>query len=193
VGQRAALLAIVLAAGAAAPAAAPAARPACGKRVACKGKLRAMRTGMPLSWAKRTPLPGRGDDTVPGTQPPGGGTTPAKPGAPPPPPPPPPPPDDPRYVQVVARDSDPDHWELQLSRTTLLSGSVEVEFNNRFAEDPHDLWIRRDATTYKFDQVANGESATKHVALAAGTWKLWCNIPGHEQQGMVAQVTVSNG
>jgi hypothetical protein len=187
----AALLAIVLAAGAAAPAAAPAARPGCGKRVACKGKLRAVRAGMPLSWTKRAPLPGRGG-SVPADQPPGGDGTPVKPGAPPPPPPPPPPSDDPRYVQVVARDSDPDQWELQLSRTTLLSGSVEVEFNNRFAEDPHDLWIRRGTTTYKFDQVENGEAATKHVALTAGTWKLWCNIPGHEQQGMVAQVTVSD-
>jgi hypothetical protein len=190
--RRAALLAIVLAAGAAAPAAAPAARPACGKRVACKGKLRAVRAGMPLSWTKRAPLPGRGG-SVPADQLPGGDGTPVKPGAPPPPPPPPPPPDDPRYVQVVARDSDPDQWELQLSRTTLLSGSVEVEFNNRFAEDPHDLWIRRGTTTYKFEQVENGEAATKHVALTAGTWKLWCNIPGHEQQGMVAQVTVFDG
>ena len=63
----------------------------------------------------------------------------------------------------------------------------------RFAEDPHDLWIRRGGTTYKFDQVQNGEAATKNVALVAGTWKLWSNIDGHEQLGMVAHVTVSDG
>jgi hypothetical protein len=103
-----------------------------------------------------------------------------------------PPPDDPRYLQVVARDSG-EEWELQLSRGTLLSGTVEVEFNNRFAEDPHDLWIRRGGTTYAFDEVASGQAASRQVALVAGTWKLWCNIPGHEQQGMVAHVTVSDG
>ena len=113
--------------------------------------------------------------------------------APPPPPPPPPPPGDPRYLQVVARDSDPDDWKLQLSRTTLLSGTVEVEFNNRFAEDPHDLWIRLGTTTYAFDEVDNGAAATRHVALSPGRWKLWCDIPGHEQLGMVAHVTVAAG
>jgi hypothetical protein len=191
--RRAALLAIVLAAGAAAPAAAPAARPSCGKRMACKGKLRAVRAGVPPSWGKRAPLPGRGGDTGPGGQPPGGGTPGGKPGAPPPPPPPPPPPDDPRYVQVVARDSDPDRWELQLSRTTLLSGTVEVEFNNRFAQDPHDLWIRRGSTSYSFDEVDDGEAATRHVALSAGTWKLWCDIGDHAERGMLAYVSVSDG
>jgi hypothetical protein len=160
--------------------------------VACKGKVRGVRAGVPLGWTKRSPLPG-GGATAPGGQPPPGGGTPAgKPGAPPPPPPPPPPPDDPRYVQVVARDSDPERWELQLSRATLLAGTVEVEFSNRFAEDPHDLWIRRGTTTYKFDEVQNGEAATRLVALAAGTWKLWCNIGDHEQRGMVAQVTVTD-
>ena len=179
----------MLAAGVAAPAAAPAARRACGKRVACVGKVRAARAGMPPSWSRRAPLPG-GGGTVPGTPPPGGGGSP-RPGAPPPPPPPPPPADDPRYVQVVARDAG--QWELQLSRTSLRSGSVAVEFNNRFAEDPHDLWIRRGSTTYEFDEVASGEAATRHVALAAGTWKLWCNIGDHEQRGMLAWVTVSDG
>jgi len=146
VRRRAALLATVLAVGAAAPTAAPAARPACGKRVVCKGKVRGKRAGMPLKWSKRTKRPGRAGVprrsrppvTLPG----------ALPGTPPPPPPPPPPPDDPRYLQVVARDSDPILWQLQLSRATLLSGGVEVEFNNRFAEDPHDLWLKLGTKTY---------------------------------------------
>jgi hypothetical protein len=182
------VLTIVLALGAAAPGAA---RPACGKRLSCKGKVRALRVGVPAGWAKRTALPGRGGGPLPGTPAPGGGDTARpKPGGPPPPPP--PPPDDPRYLQVVARDSG-EEWELQLSRGTLLSGTVEVEFNNRFAEDPHDLWIRRGGTTYAFDEVASGQAASRQVALVAGTWKLWCNIPGHEQQGMVAHVTVSDG
>ena len=185
------LLALVLAVGAAAP---TAARPSCAKRAAaCKGKARALRAGVPPAWAKRAPLPGRGR-AAPAPRDPGR-TDPSRPDpdAPPPPPPPPPPPGDPRYLQVVARDSDPDDWKLQLSRTTLLSGTVEVEFNNRFAEDPHDLWIRLGTTTFAFDEVDNGAAATRHVALSPGRWKLWCDIPGHEQLGMVAHVTVAAG
>ena len=42
-------------------------------------------------------------------------------------------------------------------------------------------------------QADAADPATKHVALVAGTWKLWCNIGNHEQLGMVANVTVSDG
>ena len=112
--------------------------------------------------------------------------------APPPPPPPPPPPEDPRYLQVVARDSG-STWALQPSRSALLSGSVSVEFNNRFAEDPHDLKLRHDGTTYAFPTVGSGDARTESHALAAGVWKLWCSLPGHEAKGMVAYVTVADG
>jgi uncharacterized cupredoxin-like copper-binding protein len=86
-----------------------------------------------------------------------------------------------------------DHWQLQLSRGALLSGTVEVEFNNRYAEDPHDLWISRAGTTYRFELVDNGEKATRHVVLSAGTWRLWCDLPGHVERGMQAYVTVADG
>ena len=172
---------------------AEAAKRKCHKR-ACKGKVvRAKRSGMPASWLARGPIA-----TTPGgrggtTQPPGGG--PSDPGgdpAPPPPPPPPPPPEDPRYLQVVARDSG-SAWSLQPSRSALLSGSVSVEFNNRFAEDPHDLKLRHDGTTYAFPTVASGDARTESHPLAAGVWKLWCSLPGHEAKGMVAYVTVADG
>ena len=126
------------------------------------------------------------------TRVPGGGT-PSSPGADPPPPPPPPPPrEDPRYLQVVARDSG-SVWALQPSRSTLLSGSVSVEFNNRFAEDPHDLKLRHDGTTFAFPTVGSGDARTESHVLAAGSWKLWCSLPGHEAKGMVAYVTVADG
>ena len=97
-------------------------------------------------------------------------------------------------MQVVARDSDPDRWSCSSRAPRCSSGTVEVEFNNRYAEDPHDLWIRRGATTYAFAELPNGEAATKHVGLAAGTWKLWCDIGDHQQRGMVARhVSVTDG
>ena len=193
---RAAVLAVVLALVAAAPAAAPAAaaRKACVKRVACKGKASALRRGIPLRWTGHAALPGTGGapgNGAPGKPAPGTGT-PGKP-APPPPPPPPPPADDPRFVQVTAGDSDPERWTLTLSRSTLLAGTVGVEFNNRYAEDPHDLWIRRGGTTFRFDPVDAGAAVTKELDLAAGSWKLWCEIGDHEARGMVAQITVTAG
>jgi hypothetical protein len=182
--RRAVVLAVLLALGAAAPG--EAARPACGARLACKGKVRAVRAGVPLAWAKRAPLlPGRPapsrDDDAPRRD------------APTPPPLPPAPEDDPRYLQVVAWDSDPERWLLLPSRSTLLSGTVEVEFNNRYAEDPHDLRIALGGTTHRFDVVENGEAATKRVELAPGTWRLWCSLPGHAGLGMDTAVTVLDG
>jgi hypothetical protein len=154
----------------------------------------AVRARVPLSWARRGALPGSGPVIgSPGGKP-GPGTIAPLPGAPPPPPPPPPPPDNPRFIQVTADDSDPDAWFLLPSRTTLAAGAVEVEFNNRYAQDPHDLHLKRvggGGGPFAFPQIDNGETATQTVALSAGTWKLWCNIAGHEQQGMVTQVTVS--
>ena len=147
--RRAALLSalLVLLAGGL-PAEAPAKRK-CHKR-ACKSKvLRAKRAGHAGELDRARP-----DHDVAAQ----GRLDPARPAAarrrtrgadPPPPPPPPPPPADPRYLQVVARDSG-SVWALQPSRSTLLSGSVSVEFNNRFAEDPHDLKLRHDGTTFAF-------------------------------------------
>jgi hypothetical protein len=186
--RRAVVLAMLVALGAAAPA--DAARPACGKRLACKGKVRAARTGVPPAWAKRAPLvpapptPGR-DDVAPGDTPRRDGPA--------PPPLPPALEDDPRYLQVVAWDSDPERWLLLPSRGTLLSGTVEVEFNNRYAEDPHDLRITRGGTIHRFDVVENGDAATMRVPLAAGTWRLWCSLDGHADLGMDTEVTVVDG
>ena len=193
--RRVALLALVALLCAAAPAAAPAARSACAQRAACKGKLAGKRRGVPVRWTRVAPLPGTGaPGPQSGTSAPGG-KHPAPGGdrGPAPPPLPPPPADDPRFVQVTSGDSDPDALTLTLSRTSVLAGSVGVEFNNKYAEDPHDLRIKRGATVYAFDEVAAGAAATKQVDLVPGTWKLWCNIANHEQRGMVAQITVAAG
>ena len=202
--RRVVLLAVVALLCAALPAAAPAARKACAKRASCaakacakragcKGRAGGRQRGLPVRWTRFAPLPGTGGPPAPGAARPGGRTTGPGGDGPPPPPPPPPPADDPRFVQVTSGDSDPEALTLTLSRTTLLAGTVGVEFNNKYAEDPHDLRIRRGTTVYAFDEVAAGAAATKHVDLAPGTWRLWCNLANHEQRGMVAEVTVVAG
>ena len=82
---------------------------------------------------------------------------------------------------------------LRSSSYSFFSGSVSVEFNNRFAEDPHDLKLRHDGTTFAFPTVGSGDARTESHVLAAGSWKLWCSLPGHEAKGMVAYVTVADG
>ncbi len=71
---------------------------------------------------------------------------------------------------------------------------VGVEFNNKYAEDPHDLRIR---ARHHRVRVRRGRRPARRrrssVDLAPGTWKLWCNIANHEQRGMVAQITVAAG
>jgi uncharacterized cupredoxin-like copper-binding protein len=40
-------------------------------------------------------------------------------------------------------------------------------------------------------QVSNGKKATGKVALAPGTYTIYCDIPGHRAQGMEATLTVT--
>ena len=58
-----------------------------------------------------------------------------------------------------------DNWvmnsELEFEHASTGSGgSVSVEFNNRFAEDPHDLKLRHDGTTFAFPTVGSGDART---------------------------------
>jgi uncharacterized cupredoxin-like copper-binding protein len=76
----------------------------------------------------------------------------------------------------------------------VLPGDVKVEFNNAFAEDPHDLLAERvDGTgaSYAFDELGPGEVQSRTVALDAGKWRLRCTIPTHAERGMTATLTVA--
>jgi plastocyanin len=110
---------------------------------------------------------------------------------PPPPPPPAPPAGSGRSVQARTDDRDPDHLKLILSRTTLLAGDVKVEFNNAFAEDPHDLVVERASTSHAFAELQPGEVERRTIALDAGEWRLRCTIPTHAERGMTAALIVT--
>lgn len=108
---------------------------------------------------------------------------------PPPPAPPPPPPGTPAPARllVTARE-----YSLTLSRPQLPAGDAIVQLDNR-GQDPHDLAIRQG------DGPASaliGETPSLQVAtapratLAAGTYTLFCDLPGHATLGMVATLTV---
>jgi hypothetical protein len=164
-------------------------RRARGRRAkrALRGRAGAVRLGLPPGAGFAPPLP---KPAAPGG---GGAPDPSGPAgeAPPPPPPPAPPAGSGRSVQARTDDRDPDHLKLILSRTTVLAGDVKVEFNNAFAEDPHDLVVERASASYAFSELQPGDVERRTVALDAGEWRLRCTIPTHAERGMTAALTVT--
>ena len=145
--------------------------------------------GGPAAWARGSTL--RGGFSASGPAAP----APAGPPAPTPPPsagpgytPPPPPPDDPGSVRVAATE-----FALTLSRSSVNAGEVTVEFDNSRAEDPHDLVLSPDGEgdPVIFGQLGPGEVTSRTVALAAGTYTLFCSLLDHEARGMRARLTAA--
>ena len=88
---------------------------------------------------------------------------------------------------VVARE-----WSLVLSRTSLPAGSAVVELQNQ-GEDAHNLRIERlDGSGDRTDVplAESGEVQSVQATLAAGDYKIYCALPGHEAAGMRATFSV---
>jgi plastocyanin len=140
-----------------------------------------------VTWPGRTPVPGPSAPAPPGTPPPPDDD-------PPPPPPPPLPTGSASTLQVRTDDSDLEHLKLILSRTSVKTGNVKVEFNNGTAQDPHNLVLEPvDAAgePQVFGELEKGEVATKTVTLGTGSWKVYCALLDHEAKGMTATLTVA--
>ena len=101
------------------------------------------------------------------------------------------PPSNPFAVQVLSGE-----FFLQLSKPEVHAGNVRVEFNNRSAEDPHDLHVfREDGTgaSYAFGELQSGEVEARTLKLNAGTWRLLCALPEHAERGMSVKLRVVDG
>jgi plastocyanin len=73
-----------------------------------------------------------------------------------------------------------------LSRPSVHAGEVTVELNNQ-GEDPHNLNLQREGDSGEPLQIPETASLQHSVAkfdLPAGTYKLWCSLPEHEEKGM---------
>jgi hypothetical protein len=92
----------------------------------------------------------------------------------------------PARLGVVARE-----WSLVLSRSTLPAGPAVVQLQN-FGEDAHNLRIERldGASGFDVPLAEAGEVQKGQGTLAAGDYKIYCALPGHEAQGMRARFTV---
>jgi plastocyanin len=95
-------------------------------------------------------------------------------------------------VGVTADDSG-GAFGFVLSRPQVRSGQVTVELNNQ-GEDPHNLNLQRQGSEEEpVFQLANALPAHQQVAsfeLPAGTYRLWCSLPEHDEKGMHTTLVV---
>jgi plastocyanin len=80
-------------------------------------------------------------------------------------------------------------WKLQPSRTKVPAGSIRFLAENIGATQ-HALRVVGKGMDVSTDNFGPGESRTITMVLPAGQYQLICSIVGHEQQGMVATLTV---
>jgi hypothetical protein len=100
----------------------------------------------------------------------------------------PPPPAPPARLGVTARE-----WSLVLSRPVLVAGSAIVELQNR-GEDAHNLRIERldgSGAPLNVPLAEAGEVKSASGSLAAGRYKVYCALPGHDAAGMHATLDVN--
>ena len=79
-------------------------------------------------------------------------------------------------------------FKIVLSSTQLKAGPITFEAKND-GRIPHDLAIKQ--TGDKTKLIQPGGTAELKVTLKAGTYELYCSVPGHEAAGMKLNITVS--
>jgi len=79
-------------------------------------------------------------------------------------------------------------FKIKLASTDLKAGEITFEAKND-GKIPHDLAIKQ--TGDKTKLISPGSTAELKVTLKAGTYELYCTVPGHEAAGMKQNVTVS--
>jgi hypothetical protein len=140
------------------------------------GRVAMQMTGMGLVAPGPTPVTAPGTDPAPEV--PTGDSVPLPPLSP-----------APTRLGVIARE-----WSLTLSKTSLPAGNVGVELQN-FGEDAHNLRIERtdgaDDIALEVALAESGERQKASGSLAAGSYKVYCALPGHDAQGMHAKLTVT--
>ncbi len=73
-------------------------------------------------------------------------------------------------------------FALRLTRVWIPAGTLTIYYRNRDSSE-HNLWIAGPgaaAPVQVSGAVGENGTATKKVAVDAGTWSLYCSLPGHE-------------
>jgi len=79
-------------------------------------------------------------------------------------------------------------FKITLASTGLKAGDITFVAKND-GRIPHDLAIK--GTSDKTKLIQPGGTAELKVTLKAGTYELYCSVPGHEAAGMKLNITVS--
>ena len=79
-------------------------------------------------------------------------------------------------------------FKIALASTALKVGDITFVAKND-GRIPHDLAIK--GTSDKTKLIQPGGTAELKVTLKAGTYELYCSVPGHEAAGMKLNITVS--
>lgn len=82
-----------------------------------------------------------------------------------------------------------------LSRPKVEPGEVTIELNNR-GEDAHNLHLQLESgegPVFELPETQSLQGTTAQFELAAGTYKLWCSLPEHEEKGMQTTLLVAAG
>ncbi|HKO38632.1 MAG TPA: hypothetical protein VJU14_09720 [Solirubrobacterales bacterium] len=108
---------------------------------------------------------------------------------PPPPPLPPEPEPEPEANRLAVKAAE---YFYVLSRPSVRTGEVTIELNNR-GEDPHNLNLREEGSESAPHELPETDSLQRNVAsfdLPAGSYRLWCSLPEHEERGMYTTLVV---
>jgi plastocyanin len=83
-----------------------------------------------------------------------------------------------------------------LTRSTVKAGRLTVELNDK-GEDPHTMAMQRigpegepEGPVVAMLETEPGEQRTAPVEVQPGTYKMWCTIGRHAENGMKATITV---
>jgi plastocyanin len=85
-----------------------------------------------------------------------------------------------------------DEYHTYVSRSTLCPGSILIQLRNT-GEDPHNLEVLNldtSSTVATWDDAGPGDVVTKRVTLVAGSYRLFCTLPTHDELGMHTVITV---
>jgi plastocyanin len=86
-------------------------------------------------------------------------------------------------------------WSYTLSHSEVPAGETIVELNNE-GEDEHNLWLQREGSAEPALAVPEASADTRttaRLALAPGTYHLYCSLFEHEAKGMHATLVVVSG
>jgi hypothetical protein len=94
--------------------------------------------------------------------------------------------------RVGVKSKDSGGYSYTLSRPQAGAGAITIELNNE-GEDPHNLNLQLEGSGEAVHSIADTSPGQQRVAtfnLPAGTYRLWCSIPTHDEQGMHATLVL---